>query len=51
MTSDRISLHLLASVAKANTCVGFDFRCFVLKTFDLSEPETPGPDTKNEAAS
>ena len=38
MTSDKTSLHLLASVTKANTCVGFDFITPDLKTLDLSEP-------------
>ena len=51
MTSDNISLHLVASMTKAKTCDGLDLRFSELKILDWSEPDWSEKESKNGAAS
>ena len=51
MTSDSISLHLVASMTKAKTCDGLDLRCSELKILDWSELDWSEMVSRNGAAS
>ena len=51
IVSDSISLHLVASMTKAKTCDGLDFRCVELEILDWSEPDGSEETSRNGAAS